>query len=238
MGWTWTIGITAAPRSEDTLPASVASLFSAGFEQRPTVFSEPETQITDMVRQRCDVVQREEKLGVNGNWYNALQTLLAGEPTAFILMCQDDIVVCKGLPRFLDKTIEPHPKRVFTLYTAHRTFNWRGKGGWLTFRWWAPDRGFPGALALAIPWQVAVPLAQHGRNQNPGPEARHIDHEIGLWMQKRGIELRYHRPSLVDHTGQMCSTLYDSDRRRCTRRFATSIDENGSIVSRRSGVHR
>ena len=63
------------------------------------------------------------------------------------------------------------------------------------------------------------------QEQNYGPEDRHIDTKLGYWLATKNMPLRYHLPSLCDHTGALCSTLYIPEAIRKAFRFTGNVKD-------------
>ncbi len=178
------VAVTTAPRPIPTLERTLASLRRAGFD---------EVRVVD------DLLHD----GAWSNWLFAVRTLLAERPAAdALLVCQDDIVCCRGLRAHLDRTLWPDgPVAVCSPYCPapyrHDRQGWhRQRRGWYLV----------GALCWAMPRAAAEAiLCDLGQ-----VEARsRVDARVGQWAKWTRHSVWYHTPSLVQHTGNGNSALGD-----------------------------
>jgi len=230
----WAVGVTTAPRAADTLTATVFALKNVGWDSI-NVFAEPDSVLSENVKNLCNIVQHKTKKGVNGNWVSGFSYLMEKNADAdFILMCQDDTLYAHNLREYLEETCPVDFEGFFTLYTGHRGWKTAGfSNTWLVHRC-SMQRGgqFAGALGLVFPNAIQNPprssaklLYAFMQEQNYGPEDRHIDTKLGYWLATKNMPLRYHLPSLCDHTGALCSTLYIPEAIRKAFRFTGNVKD-------------
>jgi hypothetical protein len=197
------VAVTTAPRPIPTLDRTLASLERAGFD---------EVRVVD------DVLHD----GAWSNWLFALRTLLAERPAAdALLVCQDDIVCCRRLRTYLERTLWPgHPAALCSPYcpAPYR----RSRQGWHQER-----RGW--YLVGALCWAMPRPAAEAILRDLGRVEARsRIDARVGQWARRAGRSVWYHTPSLVQHIGNGNSALGDTLENNL-RRAADFVGENVSM---------
>ena len=217
----WSVGVTTAPRADgdDTwraqarkrgfregpaIETTLASLRAAGFSNI-TVFAEPGSHRPsgDCASLYANWVDRPELYGGWDNWRYALDYLgrfnpLCPAPEA-ILLCQDDVILCKGVREFLDATLWPSNAGVISLYCSskHATGN-----GLSTI---SVGSSYWGALAFAFPpEQAQALLASNIPNTLQG---NRIDNRVGLWANSTSRRLWVFTPSLAQHTGEFRSAM-------------------------------
>jgi len=180
----WAVGVTTAARPEPTLPRTLASLRRAGFES---------------VR----VFDDREQVGAWSNWLGTLRALLKTSPRADVLLaCQDDIVCCRGLRAYLDRSLWPDGNVAICSPYCPGTYR-RAQPGWHQER-----RGWH--LVGALCWAIARSAAEAIVEDLGAVEAsRQIDARVGRWAAESGRTVWYHTPSLVQHTGIGNSALGD-----------------------------
>lgn len=222
----WAVMLTTAPRSTDQLTATVASLMQAGWKQELYVYAEPGSTISDVVEKSCKVTVWPERKGVVGNFFAGLESLLSVPADAY-LTCQDDVVFAEGLRSYLQRTFQHRPFakafEMYSLYVSPALYRQRLKGqplGWYALR----DRNpLAGALTWAVSPSVAARMLTFGRTLVVTPESQHIDSIIGQWIVRDGGCVNFPHPSLVDHTGELCSTLYPPEQGRHAVEFSRRI---------------
>ena len=196
----WAVAMTTAPRGVPTLRDSVASLERAGFTN---------------VR----IFDDAQRAGAWSNWLHAVRTLLEQHPKAdALLLCQDDIVCCRHLREYLDRTLWPcRPVAVCSPYSPgpYR----QAEAGWHEQR-----RGWAlvGALCWAVPRETAEAVLEDLGNVRA---YRHIDARVGRWAGQTKRTVWYHTPSLVQHVGNRNSALGDP-LDICLRRAVDFIGED------------
>lgn len=215
----WAVGVTTAPRGTPTLGRTLDSLVAAGWEN-PRLFAEPGTAIPNAYS-HLQTTWRESRLGAWSNWFLALAELYQrhATPSAFLLL-QDDVVFCKGLRRYLNDRLWPHPKCCFVSLYCASAMPVRRRG----FEAIKESDSLLGAVALVIsPAAVRDILAdyrllsKHHDQQETG-----IDDAIDRWRKRHtNHPIFIHSPSLAHHIGET-STLYSAataSRKRSTGEF-------------------
>lgn len=176
--------VTTAPREVSYLEQTMASLHDAGFSA---------VAISDDA----------ERAGINANYKAAIRQVLERQEADAILVCQDDIVVAKGLADWL-KSLEWPGEHVgcLSLYCA-QPYQQADTGFWefplqptrIMRQPWAKVYG-----ALCMLW----PRASAERFVNDPPPfigKSKVDQLIGKWCMETGHSLWVHSPSLVEHIG-------------------------------------
>ena len=120
------IGVTTAPRKEYTLGKTLLSLQRSGFDQI-RIFAEPDSPVPGGYQ----VTYRDRTLGPFRNWLASLKDLIRlGGDT--ILLCQDDIVMCRGVREFLVRDLWPAPQiGIVSLYCSAK---WRQGTGMIQIK--------------------------------------------------------------------------------------------------------
>lgn len=212
------VGVTTAPRKERTLAKTLASLQRSGFDQI-RIFAEPESPVPDGYQ----TIYRKETLGPFRNWLASLKDLLrlGGDP---ILLCQDDIVMCRGVREFLARDLWPSPNTgVVSLYCSAK---WRQGTGMIQIK----KRNIWGCCALCIPRKVADTICCQ-RDTRQWRRKTHIDYFIGTVMRKLNLGVFAYNPSLVQHTGDK-STIPGHGKARGARRSVSFVGENYDLSVR------
>lgn len=178
--------VTTCPRETDYLPQTLESLREAGFEY-PLVIRDGRP-----------------KLGAKPTFKRALWSLRGAEWT---LVFQDDIVVARGLKRWLHDMdgcyLEGPAPGVYSLYCSAPQ---DGPDGWrrldLAPKTWdvAPWHRSLGACALLLHESVAVGFLEH--DPQPG-RADRIGGALGQFCYEQDIPFHVHSPSLVQHIGDV-----------------------------------
>ncbi len=178
------VAVTTAPRPLPTLERTLASLERAGFD-------------------RVRVVGDVNRDGAWPNWLRAVRTLLAESAAAdALLVCQDDIICCRHLREYLERTMWPDAS--VAVCSPYCPAPYRGdRQGWHQER-----RGWylVGALCWAIPRAAAEAILcdlGHVESRN------RIDARVGRWALQTRRSVWYHTPSLVQHIGNGNSALGD-----------------------------
>ncbi len=189
-------GITTAPRSDaDYLPCTVASLRASGFD--PLIFAEPGSPVDG----DATTVWRQKTLGLAENWRRSLDVLCQLGDDA-ILLCQDDVVLCRGIAEWLEGAMWPcETTGAVSLYCPSHYAN--HAGGPIAIR--APDpQNTWGACALLFPRNVAEEIVKHpiitGWTSDRG-----LDRCVGRVVAEMGLNFWYLTPSLAQHVGEVSS---------------------------------
>ena len=180
----WVVGVTTAPRPLPTLRRAITSLERAGFAEAQ-VFNDP------------------DRHGVWPNWLRAVRSLLEQSPRAdLLLVCQDDIVLCRNLRQYLERTL--WAGRRVALWSPYCPGPYRQPSrGWHRQR-----RGWllVGALCWVLPRHAAEAAVRDLGNVRARSR---IDARLGKWAAETNRTVWYHTPSLVQHTGIGNSALGD-----------------------------
>jgi len=200
-GVRFAVGVTTAPRGVDYLARTLASLKAAGWE-RPTVFAEPGSPIP---AGHCpgQVVQRDQSLGIFGNWRQSLLDLLDGDAEA-ILLCQDDVVLCRGARARLERDLWPTPRTgCVSLYCGAPHATGRGLTRIRRKNIW-------GACALVFPRDAAARLIDHRLVRN-WRRSKKVDILVGSVLNALHLELWAYSPSLAQHVGAISTPAGQAD---------------------------
>ena len=191
------VGMTTCRRLPPTIEESIRSVRRAGWS-RVNVYAEPgSVETTDC---ESPVRTNEKTLGPWWNFYNGLAALVAEYPGAeAYLMLQDDVELANGLREYLERALWPGEDGervgIVSLYTSsyyHRP----DFAGWYKLE----GRSFAyGALAYAMPPASARMLL--GLVQRYSRESAGVDKKACGFFTGRGMDVWFHSPSLVRHTG-------------------------------------
>lgn len=217
----WTYAVTTVPgRRADLLPRTLSSLKAAGFDA-PRLFVDGDKDVASWEREfGLEVTVRYPRLQVAGNWLLTLHELLWRDPTADrYAIFQDDFVTVRNLRPFLDRCKFP-AQGYWNLYTDPR--NQRvcpeGHAGW-----YESNQLGRGAVALVFSRDGVTTLLSQKNHIVERPLHltrgwRSIDGGISDAMRNIGWKEWVHNPSLVQHTGRVCS--FDK------RNASTGVDGN------------
>ena len=225
----WAVGVTTAPRDPCTLKESLRSLENAGWKDY-LLFAEPDSSVPDGV-DGARLRQRANALGAWPNFYMALTELMLTQPHAdAYLMCQDDVLYCKGLRDYLENVLWPGSRPgVVALHTPMHQDIAAAKGfyaspqGWAA--WGAQAYVFPNAAARAF---VRHPRVVNHRNRGPREGLCNVDSMVGQWCQDVGFDYYLHSPSPTQHIGEK-STLWENSNLEGRRSAATFPGEDVDI---------
>lgn len=205
-------GVTTVPeRIDDLLPRTLKSLETAGFT-RPRLFVDGSSDPTPYWAWDADVTCRGDRIGNFGNWYLGMSELFCRNPNADrFIMFEDDIVCCRGLRDYTQRTNIPLGGYC-NLYTAgdRNLITSEGK----PLGWFYSDQRASGALALMFDNETVVRIlgsevfVRSRKNKNTGD--MRIDGAVCLALRsdpRREIVEFCHKPSLVQHTGANLSVL-------------------------------
>jgi hypothetical protein len=208
--WTWSVGTTTAGRQQPTLDRMLSSLAQAGWEW-PRLFADADAVVPQHWA-HLPTTHRDVQLGAFPNWLLALAELALRDPHAdAYLLCQDDVVFCRGLRDFLERNLWPSDRvGVVSLHCPSHYARGKPPGFHLEDRGWdswgAQAYLFPNNSVFEL---LAASAAWTHRKTGPANGSRNIDSVVGQWC--RGARLPYyvHAPSLAEHIGNS-STLYGS----------------------------
>lgn len=177
--------VTTAPRAVSYLDQTLSSLHAAGFHTVSVV--------------------EDAGGGINATYKAALRQAMKDRDASSVLVCQDDILVARGLRDWLEQQSWPDDHvGCLSLYCAQPYH--QDDTGWWEFplqptrimrQPWARVYG---ALAMLWPRQSAELFLSatppfDGRNK--------VDQLIGKWCMESRRSLWVHSPSLVEHIGDV-----------------------------------
>jgi hypothetical protein len=222
----WAVGVTTAPRRQETLSWCLDSLRRAGWDP-PRLFVDSRVEIAPRFA-RWPVTLREPAVGAWPSYYLGLAELLLREPAAdAYLMVQDDAFFYDkdDLRVYLEQVLWPvWPLGAVSLYCpmvyTQPSAGWHTRTGVWVY----------GALAFVFPRESAKRLIADLRvlehrwsRRNLG--LANIDLVIGHWARRCGVPIVHATPSLVQHIGDT-STLWSRARALGSRkadRFAGDV---------------
>jgi hypothetical protein len=201
---TWAVGITAAPRPKSQLARTVNSLRRAGFE--PTIYAEPGTHLGSLPY-GVEVVRRPQRLGC---WRNYVQTLrdlhTRGADAVFIV--QDDMVVARGLRRFLERDLWPSTNvGAVSVYCPNfPAYEENGQADLVTLKK-INHRNLMGACGLVFPQSTVGKILEHPlahiwrgsvRGEQPDPVLKKAtDAWVGNVTRELGLPNYFYHPSFM-----------------------------------------
>jgi hypothetical protein len=205
----WSVGVTTSARRDPTLARTLESLAIAGFPL-PRLFADGPTDIPPAYGHLA-ASHRDERIGAFPNWYLGLTEMLMRAPEAdAYIMCQDDVVFCRGLGRYLEHAV---PAVLATGIVSLFCPSHFGRGHEAP-GFHVEDRGWDtwGALALVFSRETLESLLSDcgvlaHRRSGPSGGMRNIDSVIGAWCRASGRHYFVHAPSLAQHIGKT-STLH------------------------------
>lgn len=187
----WALGMTIAPRSPATYIKTLDSLAETGWEE-VTLFIEP--GVTD-IPQPCNVVLRSETLGGWKNFYYGLSELVEKYPKVDCYgMIQDDVVFCKGIRSYLEKTLWPSKDCGMVSVYNPECYGKNKPRGWFEIN---VGNALWGNLAVFFKPSVAKKFVL----KNIHSSDYHIDNTIGQFLKDNKTPPYYHTPSLAQHIG-------------------------------------
>lgn len=225
---TYLVGVTSAPRTNPTLPATLDSLASAGWTD-PMVFYDGERR---------------------GPWWNfkrALTTIVRlsranvpakeGRPDC-IMIVEDDIAITPGLRWWLDFH-RPQIGDLYSLYSSAMVADDESTPG----HWYELNHiesHANGALAYLMRFETAVRLSSQIAIDPIQGDTRTDAQIAAACSSERGPTYLAHCPSFVRHTGTGNNTSLrqsngDGPARQCSK-FVTRINDNGTFETVDCGV--
>lgn len=171
--------VTTCPREKPTLERTLLSLRMAGIEP---------------------MVSEDGERNAFRHWLRTAREA-SQQGDGLVLMCQDDILVARGLGASVARL--QWPSEAIGCLSLYCPAKYEGRG-WLP--WWG-SRAW-GACALLFRRETLEALGELPRAASW--ESDHeIDHFVGLAVADLGLELRYHAPSLVQHVGDVSTLCND-----------------------------
>lgn len=216
------IGIITASRPRSTITESIDSLRHAGFADPITVFAEPGAELP--VCDGCNISRNLARKGNFRNWVGALQWL-AMAPSDWIMICEDDISwahdAAATLSHDLLKWQENTRAGAISLFCPIRMSKVLEQkyGKPLVQGWYGLNLGRStwGAQCLVFhrTWAASLLNDKGLKAYLDDPRwDKNVDALIADVIGRRGKEIMYRIPCLVDHTfGEGNSSLgYKPDR--------------------------
>lgn len=207
---TWSYGVTTVPsRRDDLLPRTLASLKRAGFDA-PRLFVDGADGGAGLSYERefgLPVTARWPLSRAHNNWYLALTELYVREPRADrYAIFQDDVVAVRNLRSYLDGA--PYRANTYlNLYTFPENAAVVPSGAADGFH--PSNQKGKGALGLVFDSVACRTLlmSEHmlRRPESPPRGWEAIDGGVVDSLRKAGYKEVCHRPSLLDHTGEVSS---------------------------------
>jgi hypothetical protein len=202
------IGIITAPRPHSTITESIGSLRKAGFGQPITIFAEPESEMP--VCDGCHIVRNEQRRGNFRNWVHALHSLVAST-AEWVMICEDDISWAAGACETLEHDLRNFSHRsaagALSLYCPIRMSKVLEKkyGTPLMQGWYGVNLGRStwGAQCLVFhrTWATALLNDRVLKAYLLDPRwDKNVDALIADVIARKGREILYRIPCLVDHT--------------------------------------
>lgn len=213
----WAYGVTTVPQRRDLLLSqTLASLQQAGFDN-PRLFLDGATNADAGWWEQnfnLEVTTHCPALGVHGNWITTLQALFIRDPDADrYAIFQDDLITYKNLRPYLEKT--PYPSNGYCnlyLFPENQAYIPRiGETGCRETGWHKSNQRGLGAQALIFNREAVLVLlssrimAEHPLDCKIGKVR--VDGTVLKAMAAAGWREYVHNPSLVQHTGHLCSTI-------------------------------
>jgi hypothetical protein len=213
----WQYGVTTVPqRLDDGLTdRTLASLKYAGFDG-PRLFIDGAEKFRP--NWPClPATFRQPRIGIMGNWFLSLSELYARNPNANkYAIFQDDLVTCKNLRTYLDICEWPENGYLNLMTFRDNEVIIHDKPiGWCEASWINNGKGQSGrsAVALVFPREAVMLLlssqcmVEWFRDAFVGH--RKVDGAVVRAMNAIGWKEYVHKPSLVQHTGDV-STIRNS----------------------------
>lgn len=205
------IGMITCDRPSLDLHTAIDELRRGGFDEPLHIFCEPGTPEIGQI-EHAIVHRNETRLGVIGNWANCLRRLLETTGAEHLLVCEDDVMYCRGARLSWNQAVDKYDRVGFwSLYTPQRDQGIVGhQHGWVALN---RGRDTWGTQAMCFPRSSAEVLLKyqplHEDDQLRGP----TDAIVAQCFIDAGIPCYYHNPSLTDHIGRISSVghnWYDS----------------------------
>ena len=147
-------------------------------------------------------VDEKPAYGIVGNWILTAWELFLRNPKAdFYAIFQDDIICCKNIKPYIEKTVSVHSKHYYNLYTSGSNFAHVNSVG-IREGWKCSNLLGRGALALVFPRPVFMALLSSQEllaHVQSSKGAYGIDGAIQKALSTQGIHEQVHYPSLVQH---------------------------------------
>jgi hypothetical protein len=209
---TWAVGITTAPRREETLSRTLESYTRAGLPT-PHVFADYGAPVPE----GYPATRRDTRVGGWPNFFLGLSELVMRHPQAdYYLMLQDDVVFCRNVGRYVERLLanpaayaandrRHHAPRGENPHAERGDYGGAARLAVLSFycpsgyeqvrtglRRVDKENGLIGALTFVFPRAaahalVSGPFGLEYRTGKHGAGVRHIDGAIGRWAFRNGL---------------------------------------------------
>lgn len=199
------IGIITAPRPVPTIDLTITELRHGGFDQPLTVFAEPGSVVDDWPG--VTVHRNPNRLGLWANWLQAAAALLRETDSQFLMVCEDDLLLCRGAAAGLKQAMDSLPRDTWgiaSLYTPLHNVRGRVDGnGWQDLSSAADQWG---ALAWCFTRESLTELLHSPRVLlHEGAEG--TDSIVSAGLRETGLRFYSHVPSLCGHSGAHNSSV-------------------------------
>lgn len=214
--WKWAVGMFSAPRPKPLIGRTLESLARAGF--------------TD-VNVTYDLGRRDHMRA----WLTALKSLLARSPDCdAYLICEDDVIFCRGLRNYLEQTLWPAARSSVAICSPYTPSPYRRQGS----GWHCEERGF--GLISSLAWVISPEAARLIVDEFHESESfQHgADALIGQWALESGKSVWFHTPSLAQHTGLGNSAMGNdslSDARMAADFIGEDVDPSMTVQESNRG---
>lgn len=217
------VGIITAPRPVPTIAQSFASYTAAGFAGPTYVFAEPGAHV-DLPAANVHVRRNETRKGNFRNWVKALEWLVTSTEDPWIMICEDDISWATNASDILLEDLAKFNRGLsgaISLFCPIRMSKVIEKqyGTPLVQGWYGATIGRStwGAQCLVFKrdWAVRLLNGEALKTFLADPRwDKNVDALVAESINRKGREVVYRIPCLVDHTfGEANSSLgYKPDR--------------------------
>lgn len=195
--------ITTAPREIPTLKACISALRSAGWQERINVFSEPgklEVEDSNML-----IHVNKKKLGAFDNYDNVLNWFLNRSNKEYVVIMQDDFIVCKEVFNILKRIDYTEDFGYYNLYTCaeNPSNEFIKKPNWNVcklghYAWGACYMMSRKTVERLV---KADYYTKHKQGISDGNKGQMIDGAVSESMLQLNLPMYYHNPSLTQHIG-------------------------------------
>jgi hypothetical protein len=196
----WAFGITTiGNRYNTTLPITITSLRSAGFDNPILFIDDPGPYNWKIFNLEC--VYRSGRIKAFPNWFLAITELVLRFPLADrYALFQDDIITSRNLKLYLEKSEYPE-NGYWNLYTFPQNQELaNGRKGWYeSLQNGLSACGLVFSREVVLKFWKNTHLIERPRNAARGHKS--IDGGVITALQQEGIKEFVHNPSLLQHIG-------------------------------------
>ena len=209
----WQYAVTSVlARLDNTLPETIASLASSGFDTPIISIDGPDNPVWH-TKLSGDFIFRGENIRSYAHWYLTLQELYFRNPYAqYYAIFQDDFVCVPNLKAYLESCEYPEKGywNLFTFMENDVMVSQVSQKGWMpAARAVQGHQLGRGAVALVFSQEAVIKLLSSRYMQTRIMDAvkghRSIDGAVVSAMHLEGWTEYVHNPSLVQHTGEVSS---------------------------------